>query len=284
MPADFKIRGILLPVPAWIRAFLGMLKWSLYLVLAVLVGGSWMMYAKKGSDLRSLNQQISQLEEIGDPDEKLPSIQSHLHNLEGERTFSGILLTFLSAGLAAVFVVIYALPFFAHRVSQSVYDSAEMVEKDFMRDARSLVAQGDYEGAIEAFKVAADAEPMNRVPWVEIIKIYKENLHDAAAAIQTTRQAIESHEWQPNDAAYFLFRLAELHDEVDGDRAAAVAILNQVIEQFPSTRHSANAAHKLREWSATGGAGKVVAAERDLAAEEEEYLARMRQGSTNPPA
>ncbi len=261
-----------------------MLKWSLYLVLAVLVGGSWMMYSKKGSDITSINRQVSQLQEIGDPDEKLPDIQTRLHALEGERTFSGILLTFLSAGLAAVFFVIYALPFFAQRVSQSVYDSAESVEKDFMRDARSLFAQGDYEGAIEAFKVAADADPMNRLPWVEIIKIYKENLHDAAAAVQTARQALESHEWQPNDAAYFLFRLAELHDEVEGDRAAAVAIMNRVVEEFPGTRHSANATHKLHEWSAAGSAGNVVPRVSDLAAEEEEYLARMRQTTTQPPA
>lgn len=243
-----------------------------------------MMYAKKGSDMSSLKQRISQLEEVGDPEEKLPSIQIRLQSLEGERTFSGILLTFLSAGLAAVFVVIYALPFFAQRVSQSVYDSVEEVEKDLMRDARSRVAQGDYEGAIEAFKVAADADPLNRVPWVEMIKIYKENLHDAPAAIRTIRQAIESHEWPANDAAYFLFRLAELHDEVEGDRAAAVAILNQVIEQFPGTRHSANATHKLHEWSTGATASHVAGANKDLADEEEEYLARMRQGTGSPPA
>ena len=51
-----------------------------------------------------------------------------------------------------------------------------------------------------------------------------------------------------NDAAYFMFRLAELYDEDAHDRDSAVSILNQVMEQFPESRHSANARHKLHEW------------------------------------
>ena len=91
---------------------------------------------------------------------------------------------------------------------------------------------------------------------------------DPAAAIQTIRHALETHEWEVNDAAYFLFRLAELYDEVEGDRYSAVAIMNQVIEQFPGTRHSANASHKLHEWSSADAAAAA-------AAEEEEYRTRV---------
>jgi tetratricopeptide (TPR) repeat protein len=139
-----------------------------------------------------------------------------------------------------------------------VYDSAEMVEKDVMHDARVRVAQGDYHGAIEAFKEAAKAEPLNRLPWVEISKIYKDHLEDPQAAIQTIRYALESQEWEVNDAAYFLFRLAELYDEVAGDRASAIAIMQQVVEQFPRTRHSANANTKLHEWGADQPQEQVV--------------------------
>jgi tetratricopeptide (TPR) repeat protein len=172
-----------------------------------------------------------------------------LNSMEGEKTMYGILLTFLSAGLVGIFFVVYALPFFAQRVTHAVYDSAEMVEKDVMHDARSLTAQGDYEGAIAAYKLAAAADPLNRLPWVEIAKIQKTNMEDSAAAIQTIRHALEGQAWEVNDAAYFLFRLAELYDEVEGNRESAVAIMNQVIEQFPETRHSANARNKLHEWS-----------------------------------
>jgi outer membrane protein assembly factor BamD (BamD/ComL family) len=50
-----------------------------------------------------------------------------------------------------------------------------------------------------------------------------------------------------------------LYDEVEGNRASAVAIMQQVIDQFPATRHSANASHKLREW---GVVEKIAAVER----------------------
>lgn len=231
-----------------------MMKWIMCLVLAGFVAGSWMMYYKTGKKMDTLKQQMTQLDEKGGAEEELAKMEGDLQSMEGEKTFNGILLTFLSAGLVGILFVVYLLPFFAQRVTHAVYDSAEMVEKDVMHDARSLMAQGDYEGAIAAFKQAAAADPLNRLPWVEIAKIQKTNLEDPAAAIATIRHALESQAWEINDAAYFLFRLAELYDEVEGNRSSAIAIMNQVIEQFPETRHSANARNKLHEWEVADAA------------------------------
>lgn len=230
----------------------------MYGVLAVLVAGSWMMYSKTGREMTDLAQQIEVQQDAGDPEGKVAKMKADLQSMDGGKIFNGILLTFLSAGLVGIFVVVHLLPFFAQRVTHAVYDSGEKVEKDVMHAARSLLAQGDYEGAIAAFKLAAAADPLNRLPWVEIAKIQKTNLGDAAAAIQTIRHALESQEWELNDAAYFLFRLAELYDEVEGDRATAVSILNQVVEQFPGTRHSANASHKLHEWTVADEAAALA--------------------------
>lgn len=224
------------------------MKWVMCIVLALLVGGSWLMFSSKGRQMEKLQQEITNIEETGDPDGKAAKMEADLRSLDGEKTFSGILLTFLSAGLVGILFVVYLLPFFAQRVTHAVYDSAEMVEKDVMHNARVLVAQGDYHGAIEAFKEAAKLEPQNRLPWVEIAKIQKDNLEDPHAAIMTIRHALESQSWQVNDAAYFLFRLAELYDEILRDRESAASIMRQVIENFPRTRHSANAQTKLHEW------------------------------------
>jgi tetratricopeptide (TPR) repeat protein len=231
-----------------------MMKWIMYVVLAVAVAGSWSMYSNKTRQMDSLKKEIAVLEETGNSEEQVKKLEIELSSMEGEKTFNGILLTFLGAGLAGIFFVVTLLPFFAQRVTHAVYDSAEMVERDVMHDARSLMAQGDYEGAIAAFKQAAAADPLNRLPWVEIAKIQKTNLEDPVAAIATIRHALESQAWEINDAAYFLFRLAELYDEVEGNRASAVAIMNQVIEQFPETRHSANARNKLHEWEVADAA------------------------------
>jgi tetratricopeptide (TPR) repeat protein len=247
-----------------------MMKWFMYLVLIVAVGASWFLFMKSGKELKTLDQQITALENVGDPDGKVPDLKTLYSTKDGEKTIEGILLTFLSAGVVGIFVVVYLLPFFAQRVTHAVYDSAEMVEKDVMHDARSKLAQGDYEGAIAAFREAAAADPLNRLPWVEIAKVQKDNLGDPAAAIQTIRYALESQAWEVNDAAYFLFRLAELYDQVEGDRASASAIMQQVIDQFPGTRHSANASHKLHEWA-------QQATEAAAAAEEQAYIDRQNQ-------
>ena len=259
----------------------------MYLILVALLGASALFFMKKGKEMDSVKVQISQTEEKGDPDGKVGELQNKLNGLDSDRTFSGILVTVLGAGVVGIFFVVYLLPFFAQRVTHAVYDSAEMVDKDVMRGARSLLAQGDYHGAIAAFQEAAQADPLNRLPWVEIAKIYKDNLEDPAAAIGTIRHALESQAWEVNDAAYFLFRLAELYDEVEGDRASATAIMHQVVEQFPGTRHSANATHKLHEWetaAAEGGGQAVASGEGDLSAEEEEYFARLREKEQNPEA
>lgn len=226
------------------------MKWALYVVLALAVVGGWVFYAKSDSGLKKLEQNIEEIHNRGDADDDdlLAKMKTNLESKRNEKTFSGILLAFLSAGLVGIVFVIHVLPAIAHRMTHAVYDSAEMVEKDPMHDARAKVAQGDYEGAVEAFRQAAEADPLNRLPWVEIAKIQREHLEDPSAAIQTLRHAIEEHDWQVNDAAYLMFRLAELYDEDVHDRQSAATIMQQVMEQFPETRHSANARHKLHEW------------------------------------
>jgi len=244
------------------------MKWIGFGLLALALGSVWFCFAQSGMESAELKRQIASQYEIGDPDGKVAELDNQLQSNDNFRIVQGVLLTFLTAGVIGVSFVVFALPFFAQRATHAIYDSAEMIEKDVMHSARSLLAQGEYDRAIEAFKQAATADPLNRLPWVEIAKIQKINLGDATAAIATIRYALESQAWEVNDAAYFLFRLAELYDEVEGNRESAIAIMHQVIEQFPETRHSANANHKLHEW-------KIADAAAQAAAEEAEYQARM---------
>jgi len=169
-------------------------------------------------------------------------------DIDNGATFSGIFLVFLSAGYVGICFVIYVLPRLAQRATHTIFDSGEMMEPDAMSTARSKMAQGDYLAAIEEFRKAALGDPSNRMPWMEVIKIQRDILHDPTTAAATIQEVLASQPWPVDDAAYFLFRLAEIHHDDLQDPTAAGAALQQVIDQFPETRHSANALHQRQNW------------------------------------
>lgn len=215
------------------------------LAILILIAGWTMFLLKTGSDESKLTpEQRAEMVDRGE-DFRAAEIQ---RASGGESVINGILMAFLTAGYLGVMFVVYVLPSIAHKFTHAVYDSGEMVETDLMHDARALVAQGEYDDAIKAFEEAAKIDPTNRLPWVEIVKIQHGTLEDTDAAIATLRHVLEHNVWEQRDAAYFLFRLAEIYDEDKEDRMSAAQILQQVMDQFPETRHSANARHKLHEW------------------------------------
>lgn len=183
-----------------------------------------------------------------DADETIAIAKGIAESIDGTSTFMGIFMAFISAGYGGLVFVAYVLPMLAHRATHTVFDSGETVEKDPMTDARSKAAQGDYEGAVEAYRAAAAKDPENRMPWVEIIKIQRESLQQPQAAIDSIREALANQAWPESDAAFFLFRLADLYQNDNQDLDSAASILKQVMEQFPETRHFANARNKLQEW------------------------------------
>jgi len=144
-----------------------------------------------------------------------------------------------------IMFVLYALPVITDKATTAVLDSAELVEIDPLHGARAAYARGDYEHAMSVYRSVMDDDPYNRLPWVEIAKIQHDNLEDPEASIATLREALEAHEWAVNDAAYFMGRLAEVYLDALGDQESCLTILNQIIELFPETRHSANATQKI---------------------------------------
>ena len=152
----------------------------------------------------------------------------------------------LTVGVA-IFAAIFILPAVGEWIGNLFYSAPEEVEPDKYSEAASKLAQGDHQGAIKTYRAIAKDEPDSRFPHVEIAKIQLEQLHDAYAAIDTIQTALDSKEWPENDAAFFMFKLADLHENQHGDVETAKGFLNRVIESFPETRHSANARHKLNE-------------------------------------
>ncbi|HEX2747816.1 MAG TPA: hypothetical protein VHM91_07450, partial [Verrucomicrobiales bacterium] len=54
-------------------------------------------------------------------------------------------------------------------------------------------------------------------------------------------------EWPEDDKCFFLLKLADIHSTARSDFAKSREVLNQLILEFPDSRHAANAHHKLRE-------------------------------------
>jgi len=154
----------------------------------------------------------------------------------------------IGGAVLALMAVAFFLPVLGVRVGQFFYSSPEQVEPEPGSQARALVAQGDYEGAIEAYLEVARQMPTDRLPVVEAMRLAREKLHDPRKAIEIIEDAVDGRDWPEDDAAYFLFRLVELHEDDLQDRAKAATYLQHVLRHFPETRHAANAAHKLRDW------------------------------------
>jgi len=158
-----------------------------------------------------------------------------------------LILTMIYAGFL---VVTYLLPSAVDKMSEEMYGSTAEVEDDPLHDARAAFAQGDYPEAIRIYRQVFLENPTDRFPVVEIAKIQRENLSSPAVAVETLREALEAHQWRENDAAFFMFRIADIYENDLDNRDGAISILKQVGEVLPETRHAANAVHKLRELGA----------------------------------
>ena len=144
------------------------------------------------------------------------------------------------------------LPSLADKVGAFFFSAPEKIQPDPLIKAAAKVSQGDYEGAIKAYQAIALEEPENRFPIFEIAKIQQDHLRDVDAAIKTFENSLEETEWPENDAAAIMFRLQHIYLESKEDEEHAKAILENIMERFPETRHSANAHHRLNEINQIG--------------------------------
>jgi len=167
---------------------------------------------------------------------------------DGDRTGSYMVLYMIGGAVLAVLAAAFFIPVIGDKIGQFFYSAPEPVVPDEGSKARALEAQGEFEDALQAYLVLAENHPEDRLPVVEAIRIARERLEDSPRAVGIIKDALDR-EWEVDDAAFFLFRLAEIHELDFGDEDNAASILRQVIGIFPDTRHSANAIHKLREWN-----------------------------------
>lgn len=158
-----------------------------------------------------------------------------------------LVVVILIGGIGGILMVKYVIPWIGDAMGEAVFSSGEKVEQDEMTKAAACISQGDYEGAIGHYEKMLEEKPDDPFPVAEIAKVHAERLHDPASALQVLSEHLQSKDWPVDDAAFIMFRIADVHLTHRHDFDAARDMLEQVITNFPNTRHSANAHHKIGE-------------------------------------
>jgi tetratricopeptide (TPR) repeat protein len=145
-----------------------------------------------------------------------------------------------------IFFVMVILPKLGDAVGTAMYSSGEEVKADGSMRAAARMAAGDYDGAIDEYKKVIAEKPGDPFPVSEIAKIYAEKFKDPNRALTYLQAHLESHEWAEDNAAFLMFRIVDIHMH-EHHLEEAKDILEQVVGNFPGTRHAANAKHKINE-------------------------------------
>lgn len=157
--------------------------------------------------------------------------------------FAGFILI---GGSAAIIVVVMVMPRIGDAVGNFFFQPNETIEKDPHSSAQAALARGDYASAVEEYRQILENDPNDTLSYSEIAKISCEHLDDAAGAQALLEEALQR-EWAPNDAAFLSSRLVDVYWKFEHDARSARALLLQIIESMPGTRHAANAEHRLKE-------------------------------------
>ena len=162
-------------------------------------------------------------------------------------------LTLVSGLVLGLLIMKYIIPGVAETVVDLAYSGGGPSEENPDGHAKrpvalSLIARGDFQGAIEAYQRALKTNPDDLVAIGEIARIHAEHLNDPAGAIAFVHSQLSARNWPQDGEVLMLFRIANIEREVRHDRAAAREVMEQIIARLPKTRHSANARHKLEEW------------------------------------
>ncbi len=146
-----------------------------------------------------------------------------------------------------ILMVKFVIPWIGDAMGEAVFSSGEQLEQDEMTKAAVCISQGDYPGAISHYEKMLEEKPDDPFPVAEIAKVHAERLHDPHSALQVLSDHLQSKDWPVDDAAFIMFRIADVQQRHLHDFEAARDMLQQVIGNFPNTRHSANAHHKMSE-------------------------------------
>ena len=142
--------------------------------------------------------------------------------------------------------VVMVMPVLGDMLGNLFFQPSEQIERTSHDEAVGACARGDYEAAIEAYQKALAEDPEDTLAYSEIVKIQCEHFHDPAAGVATLEEALQQ-EWPVEEAAFLSSRLVDVYWKYQRDARQARALLLQIVETMPGTRHASNAEHRIQE-------------------------------------
>lgn len=152
---------------------------------------------------------------------------------------------------AGVLAVLYLLPALVDKVGEEMMGSTAMVDDDPLDEARAAVAAGEFPDAIAVYRKYWLANPGERHALTEMAKIQRVYLESPAVAVSTLEEGLDEYDWSQDDAAFLMFRIAEIYEEDLNDQEQVIAVMKRAVEELEGTRHGGNAVQKLRELGVT---------------------------------
>lgn len=157
--------------------------------------------------------------------------------------FVGVIFVGLAVG---AIVALSLIPMIGEYVGSFFFNPDQEIEKDPHSGAVAKIAAGDYEGAIEEYRKVFEANPSDTMALSEIAHFYCDKLANPDAAAEELEQALQR-EWPAEESAFLCNRLVDVYWTYLHDGARARALLVQVAETLPDTKHAANALHRVRD-------------------------------------
>ena len=121
------------------------------------------------------------------------------------------------------------------------------MDDDPLAEAREAVVDGEFTDAIAIYRKHLLKNPGDRKALLEIVRIQRRDLESPALAVSSLQEGLKDFEWEPDDRAFLMFRMAEIYEEDLEDQDKLVQVMKEVVEKLPGTRHAGNATHRLRE-------------------------------------
>jgi tetratricopeptide (TPR) repeat protein len=183
-------------------------------------------------------------------------IQAHLAEPDNSKVvllFGGAVLDGTAVALILTMLV---LPAVGDRIGSFFFNPSEKVEHDQHGDAIAMLAQGDFEGAIEVYEEIFAKDPSDTLALSEIARICCRDLGDTARAATVIERALET-EWPHEQSSFLANRLADVY-LLQNDMLRARQLLIEIAENMEGTKYAANALHRLHEMDRSLEAGAKV--------------------------